>query len=63
MFRLGEDDIKSETESEKIEIVSASRSEKLRDDLPVTVYVISREEIIKMIVLFHTDFPDLHHIR
>lgn len=47
MFRLGEDDIKSETESDKIEIVSASRSEKLRDDLPVTVYVISREEIIK----------------
>ncbi len=47
MFRLGEDDIKSESESESIQIVSASRSEKLRDDLPVTVYVISREEIIK----------------
>ena len=47
MFRLGENDIKTETESERIEVVSASRSEKLRDDLPVTVYVISREEILK----------------
>ncbi|MEZ5197967.1 MAG: TonB-dependent receptor [Bacteroidales bacterium] len=47
LFRLGEKDIKTEQESERIEIVSASRSEKLRDDLPVTVYVISREEIIR----------------
>ncbi len=47
MFQLGETDIKTETDNERIEIVSASRSEKLRDDLPVTVYVISREEIIK----------------
>lgn len=47
MFRLGENDIKTEEESERIEVISASRSEKLRDDLPVTVYVISREEIIK----------------
>ena len=47
MFRLGENDIKPEQEGERIEVVSASRSEKLRDDLPVTVYVISREEILK----------------
>jgi hemoglobin/transferrin/lactoferrin receptor protein len=47
MFRLGENDIKSDLESERIKVVSASRSEKLRDDLPVTVYVISREEILK----------------
>ncbi len=44
---MGEDDIKSKSESERVQVVSASRSEKLRDDLPVTVYVISREEILK----------------
>jgi len=47
LFKLGENDIKTEPEGDRIEVVSASRSEKLRDDLPVTVYVVSREEILQ----------------
>ncbi len=47
LFRLGENDIKTESDEGKIEVISASRSEKLRDDLPVTVYVVSREEILR----------------
>ena len=47
MFRLDENDISTDKDIGKTEIVSASRSGKYLEDLPITVYVITREEILK----------------
>ena len=47
MFRLDEKDIIKGVESSKVEVVSASRSAKYVEDLPVTVYVVTRDEILK----------------
>jgi len=47
MFRLDENDIIQGKESSLLEIVSASRSSKYAEDLPVTVYVVTREEILQ----------------
>jgi len=46
-FQLGAEDLILNTDTGKIEITSASRSTKFLEDLPVTVYVISRVEILE----------------
>jgi len=46
-FMLDSKDLVSNQDSGKIEIVSASRNSKFLKDLPVTVYVIQREEILE----------------
>lgn len=47
MFMLDGEDIAKEIDTDRTEIISASRSTQYLDELPVTVYVISREEILK----------------
>ena len=47
MFILDGDDISEEENAGRTEIISASRSEQYLDELPVTVYVITRDEILK----------------
>ncbi|RLD55545.1 MAG: hypothetical protein DRJ05_12775 [Bacteroidetes bacterium] len=47
MFRLNEDDISLENDNNRTKVVSASRTGKYLEDLPVTVYVVSRDEILK----------------
>ena len=47
MFSLDENDIASDNSYDKTEIVSASRSSKYLKDLPMTIYVITRDEILK----------------
>ncbi len=47
MFELEVSDLDQEASSDKQEVVSASRSKKFASDLPVTVYVITREEILQ----------------
>ncbi len=47
MFDLGEKDIVSNIKNGKTEIVSASRTTKFLEDIPVTVYVITRDQILK----------------
>lgn len=46
-FMLDSKDLMSNQDSGKIEIVSASRNSKFLNDLPVTVYVIQRDEILE----------------
>jgi len=46
-FRLDENDISTDEDIGKTQILSASRSNKYLEDLPVTVYVITRDEILK----------------
>ncbi len=46
-FMLDSKDLVSNQDSGKIEIISASRNSKFLKDLPVTVYVIQREEILE----------------
>jgi hemoglobin/transferrin/lactoferrin receptor protein len=45
LFRLNAEDLREDSISSKIKVVSASRSEKFVSELPVTVYVIDGEEI------------------
>jgi len=45
--RLGPENIMPSSDTNQIKVISASRSSKNLEDLPVTIYVISREEIIK----------------
>ena len=47
MFRLNEDDISQENNNNRTKVVSASRTGKYIEDLPVTVYVVTRDEILK----------------
>ncbi|NOX47104.1 MAG: TonB-dependent receptor [Chlorobi bacterium] len=47
MFRLDENDISRENNNNRTKVVSASRTGKYLEDLPVTVYVVSRDEILK----------------
>jgi len=47
LFRLDEKDIVEGVESSRQEVVSASRSARYAEDLPVTVWVVTREEIIQ----------------
>jgi hemoglobin/transferrin/lactoferrin receptor protein len=47
MFRLDEGDISHENSDSRTKVVSASRTGKYLEDLPVTVYVVSRDEILK----------------
>jgi hemoglobin/transferrin/lactoferrin receptor protein len=47
MFMLDGDDIAKEGDAGRTEIISASRSAQYLDELPITIYVISREEILK----------------
>jgi hemoglobin/transferrin/lactoferrin receptor protein len=47
MFRLDENDISQENNDTRTKVVSASRTRKYIEDLPVTVYVVSRDEILK----------------
>jgi len=47
MFQLNEDDLNPDIKEGKQEVMSASRSEKFVEELPVTVYVITREEILE----------------
>lgn len=46
MFRLDESDLSQRIDTGQARVMAASRSLKDLDDLPVTVYVISREEIL-----------------
>lgn len=46
-FQLGAEDLRKDTATSKTLITSASRSIKFLEDLPVTVYVIKREEILE----------------
>ena len=46
-FRLGPDDLNLERDTGKVSITSASRSNQLLEDLPVTVFVVTREEILE----------------
>lgn len=46
-FVLGADDLTHDTLSGKIEITTASRNSKFLEELPVTVHVITREEILE----------------
>ncbi len=46
-FQLGVDDLRSDTAASATMITSASRSVKNLEDLPLTVYVISRQEILE----------------
>ena len=45
-FRLDEDDLEARADSGQAEVMAASRSLKKLEDLPVTAYVITRDEII-----------------
>ena len=47
LFRLGADDLVTTAPSGEGKIVSASRSLKREEDIPVTVHIIPREEILK----------------
>ncbi len=47
LFQLDQQDIVSGSENDKTEVVSASRTSKFLKDIPVTVYVITRDEILK----------------
>ncbi len=47
IYKLNVNDLSPDVESDKQEVVSASRSSKFVEDLPVTVYVITREEILQ----------------
>jgi hemoglobin/transferrin/lactoferrin receptor protein len=47
LFSLGPDDLSENAVSGKEEIISASRSLKEKDDIPFTVHIISRKEILK----------------
>lgn len=46
-LRLGAEDLILNSDTARIEITSASRSSKFLEDLPVTVYVISRKDILE----------------
>jgi len=45
MFRLDQTDIIEGTESDQLKVISASRTTEFLKDLPVTVYVVTRDEI------------------
>jgi hemoglobin/transferrin/lactoferrin receptor protein len=45
-FRLDENDLEARSDSAMSEVLAASRSLKLLEDIPVTVFIISREEIL-----------------
>lgn len=47
LFQLGANDISISEDTGKVAIRSASRSDKFLEDLPVTVFVVSRKEILE----------------
>ena len=47
MFSLDEKDIAIDNSNDKTEVVSASRSSRYLKDVPITIYVITRDEILK----------------